>query len=252
MNSEINKIAELIKSSMHIAVFTGAGISTSCGIPDFRSENGLYNIVKKKYNLPYPEAIFEINYFKDNPKPFFELSKDFFSNNVQPSISHKFIAWLEEKNKISIIVTQNIDMLHEKAGSKKVIACHGTYSHAHCQKCGKSYKFKEIEVSMKNGTVPYCTCNGIIKPDVVFFGEQLPEEFFKAYTNTPKTDLLIVMGTSLQVQPAAGFALKLANEVKSIIINKDPTYYDDVFTYKINDDLDKISNILWNTLKSEI
>ncbi len=250
MDDVIGKAAELIRSSGKIAVFTGAGISTSCDIPDFRGENGLYSIVKKKYNLPFPEAIFDIDFFAENPSPFFDLSKDFFSDDVHPSLSHRFIAWLEEQGKISVVVTQNIDMLHEKAGSKKVVACHGTYAAAHCLKCGKPYTFENIENRMKTGTVPYCGCGGVIKPDVVFFGEQLPKEFFDVYRNTPDSDLVIVMGTSLAVQPAANFALKLAGMVKSIMINKEPTNYDGMFTYIIHDDLDNTCSRIWDELRN--
>lgn len=245
----IDKVVNKINESKNITVFTGAGISTNCGIPDFRSENGLYNMVKKKYDLPYPEAIFDINYFLKDPKPFFDLSKGLFGNNIEPSISHKFIAWLESINKISLVMTQNIDMLHSKAGNKKVIECHGTYKSAHCIRCDKIYELQDIENDLKNGNVPECSCGSIIKPDIVFFGEQLPKEFYKVYESPPATDLLLVMGTSLMVQPAAGFALKLSQSFPSILVNLEPTYYDDSFTYVINEDLDKFSKQVWNKLE---
>lgn len=246
----LSTIVELFKQSNKITVFTGAGISTNCGIPDFRGPNGLYSFVQKKYNLPYPEAIFDINFFKENPEPFFNLSKELFNVTVSPSLSHNFIAWLEEINKITLVMTQNIDMLHRKAGNKKVIECHGTYSTAHCINCKKSYKIEEIEAKMKKGEVPYCSCGSVIKPDVVFFSEQLPIEFFNAYQNPPETDLLLVMGTSLTVQPAASFALKIANFTKSIIVNLESTDYDAVFNYSIKEDLDTFSKQVWDKLKN--
>lgn len=246
-----DKIVKLFKNSKYITAFTGAGISTSCGIPDFRGPKGLYSFVQKKYNLPYPEAIFDIDFFKSNPMPFYQFSKELFTEKAMPSITHKFIAWLEKQNKISLVMTQNIDMLHTIAGNKKVIECHGGYQTAHCINCGKKYKFEDIENSMKNGKVPYCNCGGIIKPDVVFFGEELPFEFYKVYESPPKTDLLVVMGSSLTVQPAANFALNIANSTASILINLDRTDYDYMFTYTIHDDLDKASKMIWNDLGGE-
>ena len=254
MNNDIaKKILDVFLLSNKITFFTGAGISTNCGIPDFRGPKGLYSFVQEKYNLPYPEAIFDINYFCTNPKPFFDLSKDLLSNKIIPSISHKFIAWLEEKNKISLVMTQNIDMLHQKAGNKKVLGCHGTYSTATCINCKKQYILNEIEDSLKAGKPPVCKCNGIIKPDIVFFGEQLPSEFFNAYQNPPETDLLVVMGTSLTVQPAASFALKLSTTAKySIIVNLSSTDFDGHFKYSINEDLDKFSSKIWEDLEKII
>ncbi len=247
----LSNIVDLFKKSDKITVFTGAGISTSCGIPDFRGPNGLYSTVQKKYNLPYPEAIFDINYFKINPKPFFNLSKELLNPNNQPSLSHKFIAWLEKKNKIALVMTQNIDMLHKIAGNTKVIECHGTYSTAHCLHCQKSYNIKEIENPLKNGEVAYCSCGGVIKPDVVFFNEQLPVDFFEAYQNPPKTDLLLVMGSSLIVLPAADFALKLAGFTTSIIVNLETTMYDSLFSFSIKEDLDTFSKQVWEALKEK-
>jgi NAD-dependent SIR2 family protein deacetylase len=245
----LDDIAQLIDSSTHITVFTGAGISTSCGIPDFRSEKGLYSLVKNKYSLPYPEAVFDISFFNKNPKPFFELSRDFFSANIEPSLSHKFIAWLEVKNKISLVVTQNIDMLHQKAGTKKILQCHGTYETARCIKCNKNYSLEDIKEYMKKGEVPFCSCGGYIKPDIVFFGEQLPLKFYDYYESPPETDLLLAMGSSLTVQPAASFALKLAVRTRSILVNLSPTEYDDMFTYSVHEDLDTFSRKVWDLLR---
>lgn len=245
----LSKITDIIGKSKKITVFTGAGISTNCGIPDFRGPNGLYNSVQKKYGLPYPEAIFDINYFRQNPEPFFNISKELFSTKISPSISHNFIAWLEKKNKIALVITQNIDMLHRKAGNKKILECHGTYITAHCINCKKEYEIKEIKTSMKKGEVPYCSCGSYIKPDVVFFGEELPRDFYKTYQDPPETDLLLVMGTSLTVQPAANFALKIAENTTSIIVNLESTISDTIFNYSIKEDLDQFSKQVWDELK---
>lgn len=249
LNEKINKAVQLIKSSDKIVIFTGAGISTNCGIPDFRGENGIYNMVKKKYNLPYSEAVFDISYFEHDPHPFYDLTKELFKSDIQPSLSHKFIAWLEEKGKTINVVTQNIDMLHTKAGSKNVIECHGTYLTAHCLKCGKKFEINSFEDKLKKGEIPLCICSGIIKPDVVFFGEMLPDKFYIAYHNPPEADLVIVMGSSLMVQPAAGFALMLANKINSMIINNEPTVYDKIFDLVVNMDIDEFSSAVWEKLK---
>ena len=248
--TSINKIIKLFKTSNNIVVFSGAGISTNCGIPDFRSENGLYKMIEKKYNLPYPEAIFDINYFKKNPEPFFNLSKGLFSNKVRPSKCHEFIAWLENIGKISLIVTQNIDMLHKKAGSKKVIECHGTYSTAHCIDCNKKYKIDEIRSQMTEGIVPYCDCNGIIKPDITFFGEQLPNSFYNILQNPPEADLLLILGSSLTVHPASLFPVELSYKVPSVLVNLEPTQYDNILTHVLHEDLDKFTSIVWEELKN--
>jgi len=248
----INKTVKLFLNSEKIIFFTGAGISTSCGIPDFRGPDGLYSFAQKKYNLPYPEAVFDINYFSTNPKPFFELSKDFFSNYIEPSITHKFVAWLEEINKVSLVMTQNIDMLHQRACSKNVCECHGTYTTGHCTKCRKIFTLKEYSDSLEKGEVFKCFCGGIVKPDIVFFGEQLPRSFFQAYQNPPDCDLLVVMGTSLSVQPASSFQLKLVNTCESIIINLTETDYDRLFTYKIKSNLDDFAKIIQEAMNKEM
>jgi len=249
INEKINNAIDLIKSSEKIIVFTGAGISTNCGIPDFRGKNGLYEIVKKKYNLPYPVAVFYFSYFKYNPQPFYHLSKELLNIDIKPSISHKFIAWLEEQGKLKLVITQNIDMLHTKAGNKNVIECHGSYLTAHCIKCSKKFDLDQIEGKIKKGEIPLCECSGIIKPDVVFFGEQLPNNFYNAYQHPPEADLIMVMGSSLMVQPAAGFALMYAEKIKSIIINNDKTNYDNMFDFVLNMDLDEFSKTVWDKLK---
>ena len=242
--NNIREIKNLIEQSKNIVVFTGAGISTSCGIPDFRGPNGLYNTIQSKYKLPFPEAIFEINYFKQNPLPFFKLTKEMFSENISPSLFHKYIAELEKEGKISIVVTQNIDMLHQKAGTNKILECHGTYETATCLLCKKKYTIKEIEPFLLKGEIPYCYCRGVIKPDIVFFGEKLPMPFYEILQNPPKSDLLIVAGTSLTVFPAASFPINYFNKVKSIIINKEQTAYDKYFDFVMNIETDDFVKLL--------
>lgn len=239
------EIISLVERSKNILVFTGAGVSTSSGIPDFRGEHGLYSSVQKRYNLPYPEAVFDINYFKKDPLPFFDLSKPLIDADIKPSLFHRYIAHLESLQKIKLVVTQNIDMLHQKAGSKKVVECHGSYQTATCISCQKQYLFDDIKESLAKGVAQYCQCGGVIKPDIVFFGEKLPELFYKILSDPPKIDLLIVAGTSLSVYPAVSLPISYLGKVSSIMINFDKTDYDSKFTYCINDDIDEVTKILW-------
>lgn len=244
----MKEIIHLIKSSKKILIFTGAGISTNSGIPDFRSPDGLYSFAKKKYRVPYPEAVFDIDYFNKNPLPFFKLSSDLLKNDVKPSITHKFIKRLEDLGKLEVVATQNIDMLHEKCGNKRVLACHGSYQNATCCKCNKKYKFSDIKSNLLKGGIPYCSCKGVIKPDITFFGESLPEEFYNFISSPPDIDLLIVMGTSLEVAPANQIPLIYTGKVPLIIINRDKTEYDKYFDYKYLTDCDDFSKILLKEL----
>lgn len=245
----MKKILDLIEKAENIVFFTGAGVSTNCGIPDFRGKNGLYSYVKEKYNLPYPEAIFDMNYFMKNPKPFFLLSSELLNARTEPSVTHKFISWLESKGKVSLVVTQNIDMLHQRSGSRRVIPCHGTYERARCIDCSKLYSFSDIEKDIYSGEIPECVCGGVIKPDITFFGESLPEEFYAAFEKPPAADLVIVMGTSLEVNPAAQFPMLYRNSCPLILVNNKETRYDKYFTSIYNMDCDKFSEVLWNDLK---
>ncbi len=252
-DSDKEKIKELFKKAKNILVFTGAGVSTNSGIPDYRSEDGLYNRIRKNYKeIGNPEDMFDISYFKENPTLFYQVYKNMINLDVKPSITHNFIAYLEKIGKINLVVTQNIDMLHQKAGTKKLLECHGSYEHAHCMKCSKYYPFEgELEQHLKDGAVYKCSCGGVVKPDIVFFGENLPKSFYKIYHFPPKIDLLLVMGTSLSVMPSSGFALGLASKVPSIIVNLTKTSYDKHFTYSFLEDVDNFSKDLWEEMERE-
>ncbi|MGL1890900.1 MAG: silent information regulator protein Sir2 [Spirochaetaceae bacterium] len=240
----MNDCIELIKKSSKILIFTGAGISTNCGIPDFRSSNGLYSFAKQKYGVPYPEAVFDIDFFDQSPKPFSLLSADLLGKNIKPSASHNFIKKLEDLGKLEIVVTQNIDMLHEKCGNKRVLSCHGTYTTGHCRKCIKEYGYDFFIKYLLLGEVCYCDCGGVVKPDITFFGESLPAEFYQFVENPPVVDLVIVMGTSLEVQPANQVPLMYKGKVPLIIVNRDNTQFDSYFDYKLNMDCDDFSNMV--------
>ncbi|XP_002127418.4 NAD-dependent protein deacetylase sirtuin-2 [Ciona intestinalis] len=210
--SSIKDVAELISSggARKIIVMAGAGISTGSGIPDFRTPGtGLYDNLQK-YKVPTPTAVFDRDYFNANPKPFFELSKELYpSGKYRPNIVHYFVRCLHEKGLLLRMYTQNIDGLERLAGipPSKLVEAHGTFSTASCTKCGKKCKGDVIKDKILKGVIPRChltpLCYGTIKPDIVFFGEDLPKRFYYYLKDFPSCDLLLVFGTSLQVEPFA-------------------------------------------------
>ncbi|XP_052362377.1 NAD-dependent protein deacetylase sirtuin-3, mitochondrial [Oncorhynchus keta] len=207
-----------------IIVMAGAGISTPSGIPDFRSPgSGLYDNLQQ-YNLPYAEAIFEINYFHHNPNPFFALAKELYPGNYQPNLTHYFIRLLHDKGQLLRMYTQNIDGLERLAGipPEKLVEAHGSFATATCTVCLRVYKGEELRPDIMKGTVPKCpTCKGVVKPDIVFFGEELPPHYFSYLKDFPLADLLIIMGTSLEVEPFASLAGAVRDSVPRLLINRD-------------------------------
>ncbi|XP_029315941.1 NAD-dependent protein deacetylase sirtuin-3, mitochondrial isoform X2 [Cottoperca gobio] len=207
-----------------VVVMAGAGISTPSGIPDFRSPgSGLYDNLQQ-YHLPYAEAIFEINFFHQNPNPFFALAKDLYPGNYQPNLTHYFVRLLHKKSQLLRMYTQNIDGLERLAGipPEMLVEAHGTFATATCTVCLKKYEGEELRSDVMGGMVPKCTaCKGIVKHDIVLFGEELPHHFFKYLTDFPLADLLIVMGTSLEVEPFASLAGEVRSSVPRLLINRD-------------------------------
>ncbi|MDD3225577.1 MAG: NAD-dependent protein deacylase [Clostridium sp.] len=221
MNPKIAECVDLIKTSNNIVVLTGAGMSTESGIPDFRSETGIYNMV--------PEKVLSYKYFLDNPKEFYDFIKRYFLlTNVEPNIGHKVLAEWENKGLIKHIISQNIDGLHQKAGSKNVLEVHGTMETATCQNpgCRKEYIMKDL-LNLE-GEFYYCHCKnkyGLIKPDVVLFDEPV-DKINDAYLLMRDADLLVALGTSLNVYPVASLPKFLREDKHMIIINYMPTQYD--------------------------
>ena len=238
MEEKIQKFKEWIDESNNIVFFGGAGVSTESGIPDFRSKDGLYN---QKYKYP-PEFILSHTFFMNNPEEFFKFYKEKMNSlKYKPNITHIKLAELEKTGKLKAIVTQNIDGLHQKAGSKNVYELHGSVLRNYCMNCGKFYNAKYVFES--NG-IPKCTCGDIIKPDVVLYEEGLDDKTvlnsIKAIQNA---DLLIVAGTSLTVQPASGL-INYYRGNKLVLINRDNTNYDSIASLVINDSLGNVfSNI---------
>jgi NAD-dependent deacetylase len=213
--------AELLRHSRSAVALTGAGISTAAGIPDFRGPQGLY--VTRRYD---PEKVFEIGWFRRAPAYFYEFSRDFVATvkDLRPTYAHRFLAELERTGRLSGVVTQNIDMLHQLAGSRRVVELHGSYASATCSGCGKRYgelSYLWWEELMRSGPTPpvvLCpVCSGVLKPNIVFFGE-LVKGFEEAERLVAACDLLLVLGSSLQVAPAS--FLPYDTEAKTVVVNR--------------------------------
>ena len=231
---DIEKLQELIDKSNKIVFFGGAGVSTESGIPDFRSQDGLYN---QKYKYP-PEEIISHTFFVHKTEEFYEFYKDrMLYLDAKPNITHKALAKLEEKGKLLAIVTQNIDGLHQLAGSKKVYELHGSVLRNYCTKCRKFYDVNFIKNSVG---VPKCSCGGVVKPDVVLYEEGLDEDVIvgsiKAIENA---DLLIIAGTSLVVQPAASL-INYYRGKDIVLINKSETFADNRASLCFHDSLGSV------------
>ncbi len=239
---DIEKLQNMINESNNIVVFTGAGVSTESGLKDFRSKDGIYHL-KLEYDES-PEYMLSHECFYDNTDMFYDFYKKYMNCNVEPNITHKYLKKLEDSGKLKAIVTQNIDGLHTKAGNKNVYEIHGTIYKNHCIKCNKEYD-KDYVFNSKG--IPKCKCGGIIKPDVVLYGEMLPED---AYTNSikaiSKADMLLVLGTSLTVYPASGL-VNYFNGKYLVIINLDTTLYDNradlVINKKLGDVFKKLKEV---------
>ena len=217
-------INNLKNNKFHNIIFcVGAGISTTAGIPDFRSKTGLFQQLQEKYNMHSPEEFFYLKTFFNNPIYFYEFCKYFDLSNTKPTITHKFMSFLtNKKNIIKYIFTQNIDNLELKAKipENKLIFAHGSFNKGHCAQCKKEIDINLINLGIKNQKVVYCDeCNGPCKPSIVFYSEALPEEFFLKAENSRDCDLCIVMGTSLQVYPFANIPKILKRSCWKIMIN---------------------------------
>jgi len=232
--NDIERLQKMIDESNYIVFFGGAGVSTESGIKDFRSEDGLY---KMKFKYPAEEMLSSRMFYK-HPDDFYDFYKTYMNSlNIEPNTTHKYLKKLEDKGKLKAIITQNIDGLHQKAGSKNVYEIHGTTFKNHCIECNMEY---DAEYVFNSSGIPHCTCGGIIKPDVTLYGEMLPKEAFQnAEYNIYKADMLIVAGTSLTVEPAASM-VNLFNGKYLVIINNDKTPYDNMANLVIHDKLKNI------------
>lgn len=234
MNEKIEKFKTLVNESNNIVFFGGAGVSTESGIPDFRSKDGLYN---QKYKYP-PEEILSHTFFMNNTEEFFKFYKEKMNSlKYEPNVTHIKLAELEKEGKLKAVVTQNIDGLHQKAGSKNVYELHGSVLRNYCMKC---HKFYDAEYVFNSSGVPKCSCSGIIKPDVVLYEEALDEETLeKSVYAIAHADLLIVAGTSLTVYPASGL-INYFRGKNLVLINRDTTPFDNRADLVINESLGKV------------
>ena len=241
MNNQYETLKEIIKESHNIVVFTGAGISVPSGIPDFRSADGIYN-QKTKFKAS-PEDIISHTFFVNNTEDFYSFYKDKMCYpKAEPNAAHKYFADLEKKGKNVIVVTQNIDGLHQKAGSSIVYELHGTIHQNFCMRCGRMFG---LDYVMNAKGVPHCDkCGGIVKPNVVLYEEGLDEDTISRSINAIMTcDTLIIIGTSLRVYPAAGF-IRYFRGKYLVVINKDATAYDSNCDLVFNEDvINVIKNI---------
>ena len=226
----LKKIAKALTSSNFSVVFTGAGVSAESGIPTFRGKNGLWS----KYD---PEKVASIEGFIRNPSNFWNFARNLIAKvKSKPNPAHYSIAELEKLGIVKAVITQNIDMLHQKAGSKKVVELHGSLKYVDCLKCGKTYEWEEIEEKLEREILPVCECGSKhLKPRIVFFGEPLDENVLEEAVNLArKSDLFLVVGSSLVVYPAASLPfIAKENGAKLVLINKDPTEKDYYFDFKV-------------------
>lgn len=240
MDEKILKLKKIIEESDNIVFFGGAGVSTESGIPDFRSENGIYNTVHQ-YGCS-PETILSHTFFMRKPETFYDFyNTTIVCTDAEPNAAHKALAKLERLGKLKAVVTQNIDGLHQKAGSRAVYELHGTIMKNNCMKCGKFYDLAYVVKGIKENKVPRCEkCGGIVKPEVVLYEEGLDDWTIRKSVDAIRdADVLIIGGTSLNVYPAAGF-INYYRGNKLILINKSTTPYDSHADLLIHDSIGKV------------
>ena len=236
--SDIRDLKEIIENAERIVFFGGAGVSTDSGIPDFRGNGGIYNKSEEDYDEP-PEVILSSPYLLTRPRSFYRYYRDnMLYPYAEPNDAHIALARLEEIGKLSAVITQNIDGLHQAAGSKNVIELHGSVHRNYCVKCGKRYSLSYI---LESDVIPTCkACGSTVRPDVVLYGERLDNEAFsKAEEEIYNADVMIVGGTSLTVHPASSLVDAFEGE-HLIIINKTPTPYDDYAEYVIRESVAEV------------
>ena len=229
--TKISQLQEIIDNSHNIVFFGGAGVSTESGIPDFRSESGIFKSLEK-YGAT-PERLVSHSYYVDHTEEFYNYYKEnLVFNDANPNPAHLKLAELEKAGKLKAVITQNIDGLHQKAGSEKVLELHGSIHRNYCQICNKEY---DLDYILESDGIPRCECGGIIKPDVVLYEEPLDNFVLNSAVHyISDADTLIIGGTSLVVYPAAGL-INYFNGSKLVLINKSETPYDNLASLVINE-----------------
>ena len=234
--SKINLLQEIIDTSNNIVFFGGAGVSTESGIPDFRSENGIFESLRKYGDTP--ENLVSHSYYLDHTEEFFNYYKDnLVFDEAMPNPAHTALAKLEKAGKLRAVITQNIDGLLQKAGSKNVMELHGSIHRNYCQICGKQYGLNHI---LESDGIPRCECGGVVKPDVVLYEEPLNNTIMNfSIDYISRAETLIIGGTSLVVYPAAGL-INYFNGKNLVLINKSETPYDNLASLVINDAIGEV------------
>lgn len=246
--SAVRLAARLLREARSAWALTGAGVSTPSGIPDFRGPQGLWRM----YN---PEEVSSLEGFRRNPRAFYSFWLWRFQNmkKAEPNVVHKFLAALEKKGLLRGVITQNIDGLHQKAGSTRVLEVHGHVRSAACLSCGATYSMDWVAKEVERAGLALCTCGGLIKPNVVLFGETLTPDFELAQREVARADLLFVLGTSLAVWPVAGLVpLALSRGARLLIANAEPTPYDPYADAILRGDLVEIVRVLARALEVEL
>jgi NAD-dependent deacetylase len=245
----MEKLVSLIKESRHCVVLTGAGVSTLSGIPDFRGKTGIY----QKYDS---DRLFSIKEFRRDPSYFYQNSKEivYSAHERTPNIIHQVLADMEKEGLVKTIITQNIDMLHQKAGSKNVIEIHGSPALHRCLQCGDEFPYDDVIKTISRAEIPRCRkCGGYIKPRIIFYGEQLNQmDLWKAVREAEKADFMLILGSSMVINPVASLPMyTLRNQGKIAIVNNQPTPLDPHAAAKY-DDLEKVFKHLqemeWNAI----
>lgn len=250
--AEFADLCALLEQSRKIVVFTGAGVSTLSGIPDFRGPRGVFAQRWQRWSV---EELHDIEVFRAHPDAFYSYAKDtwYAFDTLPTNIVHEVLAEMEQKHLLEAVYTQNIDMLHQKAGSQRVEEVHGTMAMHRCLKCDRSFPFAEIKAVVLRDQVPYCPkCQGLIKPEVIFFGENLDGELLqRAQRDFAAADLTLVLGSSLTVQPASSFPLLTVRQNgKLVIVNGQPTSLDHLAALRY-DNLETVFSALKNWLQTQ-
>ena len=239
-SDKMQQLVSLVRQSHKIVFFGGAGVSTESGIPDFRSQDGLY---RTQYRYP-PETIISHDFLMDNPEEFYRFYRDkMLPQGIEPNVTHRVVAAWERQGKLRACVTQNIDDLHEKAGTHKLYKLHGSTAVNYCIRCRKAY---DISYILSTTGVPRCSCGGMIRPDVVLYGENLDEDVVRgAVEAIEDADLMLVCGTSLVVYPAAGM-LQYYGGDKLVLVNRTSTPYDGYARLVLHESLGDVFGVLEN------
>ena len=245
-DEHVQRLAQLLQRASYAVALTGAGVSTDSGIPDFRSpDSGLWTRID-------PESVASVEGLRSDPDGFYEFWTWRFGKlkDARPNATHELLAELERQGMIRSVITQNIDGLHREAGSATVHEVHGTYRRGVCVECGRAVPIESVFEQVEAEGLPHCQrCGGLMKPDVVLFGETLPQAFVDAQADAERADLILVLGSSLEVHPVAGLVPRAQwNGARVAIVNRDPTPYDDLADVVLRDDLDAVVRALADDL----